>query len=155
MSYGGRDGGRDRDRYDRGYNGSYDGDTRGKYDRGYQSKFIRSGEGDRGRSPSPSGQKAWGGTQVKNQGGNLRKSRSRSPERLNHGPPGRSFHEMMMERARSSPPKHQQKSSAAEYGNGQSEWGKSVANTEAVGANRSYCGEEVEEEGDIPPNEHV
>ncbi|XP_010694509.1 ATP-dependent RNA helicase-like protein DB10 isoform X2 [Beta vulgaris subsp. vulgaris] len=160
LSYGGRDGGRGRDRYDRGYNDSYDGDARGKYDRGYQSKSFRSGEGDRGRSPSPSGQMAWGGTQVKDQGWNRGKSRSRSrsPERLTRVPPGRSFHEMMMERARSSPPKHLQKSSAAEYGNGQSAWGKSVAkadNEVTIGRNRSYCGEDEEEEGAIRPDGHM
>lgn len=134
-SYGGRDGGRGRDRY----NESYDGDARGKYDRGYQSRA-------RSRSPSPSGQLAWGGTQVKDQGWNRgrSRSRSRSPERLYRGQPGRSFHEMMMEKARSSPPKHQQRTPATN--NGQSEWKSDVAIT---------GGDEEEEEGAIPSDEHM
>ncbi|CAO2833208.1 unnamed protein product [Amaranthus hypochondriacus] len=137
-SYGGRDGGRGRGRYDRGYNDSYNGDTRGKYDRGYQSKSF-GGDGYRGgsRSPSPSGQKAMSGNQARDQSWNRgrSRSRSRSPDR---GQPGRSFHQMMMERTRSSP-KNQQKFSAAEYDNGHSKWGKSKQNEEEEGAIPADC----------------
>ncbi|XP_057540236.1 ATP-dependent RNA helicase-like protein DB10 [Amaranthus tricolor] len=128
-NYGGRDGGRSHERYDRGYNDSYNGDTRGKYDGGYQSKSF-GGDGNRGgsRSPSPSGQRAWGGNQVR--GRSRSRSRSRSPDRSNQGPPVRSFHQMMMERPRSSPSKLLDKSSAAEFDKSLSEWGKSSAITE-------------------------
>lgn len=125
-------------RYDRGYNDSYNGDTRGKYDRGYQSKSF-GGDGYRGgsRSPSPSGQKAMSGNQARDQSWNRgrSRSRSRSPDR---GQPGRSFHQMMMERTRSSP-KNQQKFSAAEYDNGHSKWGKSKQNEEEEGAIPADC----------------
>ncbi|XP_021737705.1 ATP-dependent RNA helicase-like protein DB10 [Chenopodium quinoa] len=113
-SYGGRDGGRGRDRYN-------------DNDRGYQPR-------GRSRSPSPSGQKAWGGAPVKDQGWNRgrSRSRSRSPEKLNRVPPGQSFHEMMMEKARSA-----------------------KADSVVAGGNRSYPGNDEEEEGAIPAHEHM
>ncbi|XP_021733054.1 ATP-dependent RNA helicase-like protein DB10 [Chenopodium quinoa] len=119
-SYGGRDGGRGRDRYndnDRGY----------QHDRGYQPR-------GRSRSPSPSGQKAWGGAPVKDQGWNRgrSRSRSRSPEKLNRVPPGQSFHEMMMEKARSA-----------------------NADSAVAGGNLSYSRNNEEEDGAIPAHEHM
>lgn len=96
------------------------------YDRGYQAR-------GRSRSPSPTGQKAWGGNQVKDQGWSRGRSRSRSPEKINKGQPGKSFHEMMMEKTRSSP-MFPQKTPAADYGNGQSAWGKSNDEEEEEGA---------------------
>lgn len=62
---------------------------------GYQAKSFHDSMGnagekrDRSRSPPNNSGSGWGGS----------RDRSRSPERFNSGPPARSFHELMMERA--------------------------------------------------------
>ncbi|KAH9602279.1 hypothetical protein KSS87_015440 [Heliosperma pusillum] len=81
---GGRDGGRG-GRSDSTYGGRfsnrYEGNGRGSYDKGFR------------RSPSPDRRTGW----------SREKSRSRSPDRFDRGTAGKSFHETMMERLRSSP----------------------------------------------------
>ncbi|PWA97810.1 DNA/RNA helicase, DEAD/DEAH box type, N-terminal [Artemisia annua] len=96
----GSGGGRSGGGYDSGYGGrgnsfggrGSDSDGGGG---GYQAKSFHDSMGnagekrDRSRSPPNNSGSGWGGS----------RDRSRSPERFNSGPPARSFHELMMERA--------------------------------------------------------
>lgn len=147
--YGGRDGGRGRDRYDRGYNDSYDTDGRGNYDRGYQSKNSRNGDGyrDRSRSRSPSSRTGWS---ARDSSQGWSRERSRSPERSDKGGPAKSFHQMMMERTRSSPSRNQQAPPANNNDDKRLEWGKSTAAGHGGGGAADGVRPYREEDGGIP-----
>ncbi|KAJ8452172.1 hypothetical protein Cgig2_016753 [Carnegiea gigantea] len=147
--YGGRDGGRGRDRYDRGYNDSYDTDGRGNYDRGYQSKNSRNGDGyrDRSRSRSPSARSGWS---ARDSSQGWSRERSRSPERSDKGGPVKSFHQMMMERTRSSPSRHQQAPPVNNNDDKRLEWGKSTAAGHGSGGAADGVRPYREEDSGIP-----
>lgn len=146
--YGGRDGGRGRDRFDRGYNDSYDTDGRGNYDRGNQSKNSRNGDGyrDRSRSRSPSSRTGWS---ARDSSQGWSRERSRSPERSDKGGPVKSFHQMMMERTRSSPSRHQQ-APVNHNDDKRLEWGKSTAAGHGNGGAADGVRPYREEDGAIP-----
>lgn len=121
-----------------------------RQDRGYNYGQDRG----RSRSRSPNKVSAWG-----DRSKSLRdRSRSRSLERS-----GRSFHQAMMERVRSSPPPPLQRGPSYNSGNGREtkdssqEWGRSSGGGHenggfSNGPRSSYFGEE-EEEGMIPQDE--
>ncbi|XP_042975853.1 ATP-dependent RNA helicase-like protein DB10 [Carya illinoinensis] len=182
-SFGGRDGGRG-GRNDSGHGGrggrgfsstpsgrpergggrGNDYESRERYDRGYNYGQDRG----RSRSRSPNKGSAWG---ERSKSRNRDRSRSRSLDRYDRAPqarvrsPVRSFHQVMMEHGRSSPPPQHQRvplhnsGSAREPKDSPHEWGRSLGGVKedggfANGPRSAYLGDE-EEEGMIPQDEDV
>ncbi|KAL2532244.1 DEAD-box ATP-dependent RNA helicase 14 [Abeliophyllum distichum] len=165
-AYGGRDGGRgsshgyDRDQQDRygyGSQDAHDGDAPGS---NHSKSFHESMMGNRtnrsrsrSRSKSPNKNSGWG----ENLGSARSRSRSRSVERFDTaGPTRRSFHELMMERARPSDPhSHHEISRSPSNGNRQETIGGSYNGNDKQMLGRSPGQlQGTEELADVPSPNH-